>query len=246
MACNPSCFTYFLPESGGKLILNQTGTKLGALGKITIQPEADTITAELVTESEYETCDKETQDFVDSINKEFESVLNEVVAHTDVDLTTLNPETEERMVRSQETNLGDLCADAYRWALNADIGLVNGGGIRADIAAGDITYGQIINVHPYSNQATSVEATGQQILDALEMGAQNTPGENGGFLQVSGLSFTIDTTIESTVVTEARRTASTPLWLGTACGRLPRASWAMVSAGRKSTSRTRILSRIPL
>lgn len=142
MACNPSCFTYFLPESGGKLILNQTGTKLGALGKITIQPEADTITAELVTESEYETRDKETQDFVDSINKEFESVLNEVVAHTDVDLTTLNPETEERMVRSQETNLGDLCADAYRWALDADIGLVNGGGIRADIAAGDITYGQ--------------------------------------------------------------------------------------------------------
>lgn len=81
--------------------------------------------------------------------------ISEPWRSTDVDLTTLNPETEERMVRSQETNLGDLCADAYRWALNADIGLVNGGGIRADIAAGDITYGQIINVHPYSNQATS-------------------------------------------------------------------------------------------
>ena len=129
-------------------------------------------------------------------------MLNQVVAHSDVSLTTVDPTSGERIIRNLETNLGDLCADAYRTVLEADVGLVNGGGIRADIPAGDVTYGQIINVHPYSNQATSVRATGQQLLDALEMGARNNPGENGGFLQVSGLTYTIDTTIPSSVVTD--------------------------------------------
>ena len=64
----------------------------------------------------------------------------------------------------------------------------------------DITYEQIINVHPFGNEACVVETTGQDILDALEMGARVTPEENGGFLQVSGLTYTIDTSIPSSVV----------------------------------------------
>ena len=76
---------------------------------------------------------------------------------------------------------------------------MNGGGIRADIPAGDITYGQVIAVHPFGNTACVVEATGQEIADALEMTARSTPGENGGFLQVSGLKYTIDLNIASSV-----------------------------------------------
>ena len=76
---------------------------------------------------------------------------------------------------------------------------MNGGGIRASIPAGDITYGQIINVHPFGNMACSIEVTGQQILDALELGCASTPGENGGFLQVSGLTYEIHTYIPSGV-----------------------------------------------
>ena len=187
-------------EEGEMVLLNQTGTKLSAVGKILIDPDTGDITADLVTD--YAGRDADTQAFVDGINAEFADVLNQVVAHSDVSLTTVDPTSGERIIRNLETNLGDLCADAYRTVLEADVGLVNGGGIRADIPAGDVTYGQIINVHPYSNQATSVRATGQQLLDALEMGARNNPGENGGFLQVSGMTYTIDTTIPSGVVTD--------------------------------------------
>ena len=187
-------------EEGEMVLLNQTGTKLSAVGKIVIDPDTGDIMAELVTD--YAGRDADTQAFVDGINAEFADVLNQVVAHSDVSLTTVDPTSGERIIRNLETNLGDLCADAYRTVLEADVGLVNGGGIRADIPAGDVTYGQIINVHPYSNQATSVRATGQQLLDALEMGARNNPGESGGFLQVSGMTYTIDTTIPSGVVTD--------------------------------------------
>ena len=53
--------------------------------------------------------------------------------------------------------------------------------------------------------ATVVEATGQEILDALEMGARSAPGENGGFLQVSGITFKIDTTMESSVIVDEKK-----------------------------------------
>ena len=174
-----------LNEDGETVLLNQTGTKLAALGQVVIDPDTGEISAGLITE--YQERDQDTQAFVDSINQEFSTVLSQVVASTDVALTTVDPSTGERIIRSQETNLGDLCADAYREVLDADVGLINGGGIRADIAAGEITYGDIISVHPYNNQATSVRVTGQQLLDALELGARYTPYENGGFLHASGL-----------------------------------------------------------
>lgn len=191
-----------LNEDGETVLLNQTGTKLAALGQVVIDPDTGEISAGLITE--YQERDQDTQAFVDSINQEFSTVLSQVVASTDVALTTMDPSTGERIIRSQETNLGDLCADAYREVLDADVGLINGGGIRADIAAGEITYGDIISVHPYNNQATSVRVTGQQLLDALELGARYTPYENGGFLHASGLTYTIDTTIPSSVVTDVQ------------------------------------------
>ena len=191
-----------LNEDGETVLLNQTGTKLAALGQVVIDPDTGEISAGLITE--YQERDQDTQAFVDSINQEFSTVLSQVVTSTDVALTTMDPSTGERIIRSQETNLGDLCADAYREVLDADVGLINGGGIRADIAAGEITYGDIISVHPYNNQATSVRVTGQQLLDALELGARYTPYENGGFLHASGLTYTIDTTIPSSVVTDVQ------------------------------------------
>ena len=123
--------------------------------------------------------------------------LGEVVAKTAVDLVINDPETDVRIIRNAETNLGDLCADAYRDQSGADIAFVNGGGVRVSIDAGDITLNDILLVHPFGNAMCVVEATGQQILDALEWGARNVPGENGGFLQVSGLTYEIHTYIES-------------------------------------------------
>lgn len=185
---------------GNTVILSSTGTKFENIGKLTIAADG-TITTELV--SDYETKDADMQAFIDNVNAEFEEITSEVVAESSVNLTGY-AEDGTRLVRNQETNIGDLVADAYRVVGDADIGWANGGGIRADIPAGEITYGDIIEVHPYSNQLCVVETTGQQILNALEMASASCPNESGGFLQVSGLSYTIDTTIPSSVVTDDR------------------------------------------
>ena len=185
-------------KDGEDVVLAQTGTKLANLGKVVIDTKTGDITAELV--SGYDKQDEAVAAYVAGVNEEFAAVLQEVVAKSDVALTTLDPATGNRAVRNAETNLGDLCADAYRVMLDADIAFVNGGGIRADIAAGDITYEDIINVHPFGNEACLVETTGQDILAALEMGARLYPEENGGSLQVSGISYTIDASVPSSVV----------------------------------------------
>ena len=128
---------------------------------------------------------------------------SEVVAFTNAELTINDPTEVDssgnaiRMVRRSETNLGDLCADVVRDQTGADIGVQNGGGIRANIAKGDVTYGDIIAVFPFGNELCLIEATGQQILDALEWGVHSLPEEFGGFLQVSGLSYTVDGSVPS-------------------------------------------------
>ncbi len=189
-------------DKDGKDVLHgQTGTQLENVGKLTIAPDGS-LDLELLPASEKVQDDPETDAFIKTIEEEFAALLNTVVAHTDHLLTIKNPETGARAVRNHETNLGDLCADAYRAKFDADIAFVNGGGVRADIEAGDITFQQIINVHPFGNTGVLVEVTGQTILDALEMGARVWPGENGGFLHVSGLTYEIHTDVEPNVVVD--------------------------------------------
>ena len=143
---------------------------------------------------------------IDAAVSELDEKLTEVVAKSAVDLTIFDPEAKDaegnpiRIIRVAETNLGDLCADAYKDQSGADIAFVNGGGIRTNIPAGDITLGDILKVHPFGNSMCVIEVTGQQILDALEWGAHAVPGENGGFLQVAGLTYEIHTYIDSSCV----------------------------------------------
>ena len=141
-------------------------------------------------------------------NDALDGKLNEVVAESAVALTVNDPvETDSngrpiRMVRRAETNLGDLVADAFRYAGGAEIGIANGGGIRADLAAGKITLRDISKVLPYNNEICVVEVTGRQLLDALEWGARAVPDESGGFLQVSGMSYELDPEIPSPCVSD--------------------------------------------
>ena len=176
-------------KDGRDVVLAQTGTKLNSIGKLVIDPDTGKITDELITD--YEGKDPVAAQFISALQEGFSDILNQTVAKADVALTSSDPATGRRMIRSAETNLGDLVADAYRNVMGADIGIANGGGIRADLEQGDITYEDIINVHPYGNEMCVAEATGQEILDALELGASKYPEENGGFLQVSGpVSYT--------------------------------------------------------
>ncbi len=133
--------------------------------------------------------------------------LQEVVATSTVDLVIHDPTTVSadgkpvRIVRRTETNLGDLCADAYLdQAGDADIAFINAGGIRVPLNKGDITLNDVLKVHPFGNNLSVIEVSGQQVLDALEWSVHAVPGEFGGFNQVAGLSFEYDPTIESPCV----------------------------------------------
>lgn len=189
-------------KKGKNVLLAQTGTKLQNLGKITINTKNKKITSEFI--SNYKAQDEDAINYIEGIKNKFSDVLQEVIAKSSVTLTTLDPTTHKRAIRNSETNLGDFCADAYRAMVGADIAFANGGGIRADIEEGNITYEEIINVHPFGNEICMIETTGQDILDALEIGACEYPIENGGFLQVSDLSYTIDPSIPSSVVFNER------------------------------------------
>ena len=143
--------------------------------------------------------DYDTDRFIKAIQSQYNETLKTVIGRTDTELTINDPATGNRAVRSGETNLGDLCADAYRVVLGADIGLSNGGGVRASIKPGNITYNDTLTVFPFGNMGCVAEVKGQQIKDALEMASKNYPKESGGFLQVSGLTYTINSQTPSSV-----------------------------------------------
>lgn len=187
---------------GNDVLVAQTGTKLANLGMLSIFPDGS-LRIDVQAADDEETLiipDPEVDELIQQIKAQYEELLHEVVAYTPFDLVVNDPATGERMVRSRETNLGDLCADAYRTLLGADIAFVNGGGVRATINEGEITFENVINVHPFGNEACLVEVTGQQILDALEMGSRMCPAENGGFLQVAGITYEIHTALEPNVI----------------------------------------------
>jgi len=196
-------------KEGKAVPICSTGTKLSNIGRLTISPSG-TVSTTLI--NAYGEKDADTKGYIDTIKAKYNDVVEQVVGHTDYTLS-VSDENGIRLVRTRETAIGNLCADAYRDLTGAQIALVNGGGIRADLTAGDITYGDIIAVHPFGNYMCMAEATGQEILDSLEIASRNALaetskdgmaiGEDGSFQHVSGLKYTIDTSIPSTVEMDA-------------------------------------------
>jgi len=200
-------------KDGGKVLRSGCGTKLQGVGYLRISAVGE-ITAGLyswnndVAAPELLGIENEVSAAVAAATDTLNAKLNEVVATSEVDLTIYDPVVTKddgskiRIIRNAETNLGNLCADAYRDQSGADVAFVNGGGIRVSIDAGEITLNDILKVHPFGNAMCVVEATGQQILDALEFGARAVPSENGGFQHTSGLTYEIHTYIESSAKTD--------------------------------------------
>lgn len=184
-------------KEGEWVLLSQTGTKFQSVGMLLIEDDGSMSTG-LIVDSEGK--DAEIEAFIGDIQSEFEEEMQKVIGKSEVDLTVNDPATGERLVRNGETNMGDLCADAYKYISGADVAFVNGGGIRDNIAAGDVTYEDILKVHPFGNALCVVETTGQDILNALELGAMNYPNEDGSFLQVSGITYEINSAIPTSVV----------------------------------------------
>ena len=195
-------------KDGEDVVRSGCGTKLEGVGALTITPEGE-ISSYLyhwnqpIAAPALLGLSNAGSEAVALASDVLTEKLEEVVATSAVDLLITDPTAVSdegkpiRIVRRAETNLGDLCADAYRDQGEADIAFVNGGGVRVSIEKGDITYNDILRVHPFGNSLTVIEVTGQQVLDALEWSVHNVPGEFGGFDQVSGLTFEYDPTIES-------------------------------------------------
>ncbi len=131
-----------------------------------------------------------------------------VVGHADVTLDNYDDDGN-RLVRMQETNTGDFAADALYYLfdnmdLDVDVAVMNGGGIKIQLSR-EIYHILPARIYTFGNVACLQTVTGQQLLDALEWGAKDYPGESGGFLHVSGMTYEINPYIESTVQKDEKR-----------------------------------------
>ena len=178
----------------GNTMVTSTGTKLESIGVVTIDAEG-VITTSTTPVADLTAEDADVAARATAIQKEIDDEYGTVFAKTEV---ALNGEREPGN-RTEETNLGDLITDALVWGAEregteVDAAVTNGGGIRASIAAGDITKKDINTVLPFGNTLSIVQVTGAELLEALEASTYCTPTSIGGFPQVSGIEFTVDTT----------------------------------------------------
>ena len=184
-------------KNGNEVLLSSTGTKFEYIGKLTISEE--NFETELIKTENYKSTDPVVDAYIDEIYAEYSMLGERKVAFSEVDLITKDKDGN-RLVRNNETNLGDLCSEAFRNAVDADIGYINGGSLRSDIPAGDVTFNDLLNVLPFNNTIVLAEISGWTIRDMLEMTMMYYPGEGGAFPHLSGLTFSFNTSIPSSVV----------------------------------------------
>ena len=205
--------------SGKAVTLTQTGSYFKNIGKMTVGADG-TITTELI--DTYEGLDATVAATASNWISAVDDMLGEEIAVGDTKFYINDPATGKRRIRSGETNLGDFVADGiYTYfneieQLDCDIAMMNGGGIRTDVSAGDWSFKTCKQISPFGNVACLMAVTGQQIQDALEFGARFVGPEgkeNGGFLHVAGATYEIHTDIPNTVRTDDKN-----VWQGSATG----------------------------
>lgn len=177
----------------GTLIV-QTGEYDKNVGIVELMIENGSIsskTAKLITKEE--AADLEPDSAVVAVIEEVQAA-NEVITSVEVGETAIKLLGERGDVRTSETNLGNLIADAMIAKTGADVALTNGGGIRASIEPGVITVGDVITVLPFGNYVVTKKVTGADILAALENGLEGYPDTHGAFPHISGMTVTFDST----------------------------------------------------
>lgn len=178
-----------LKNKEGKAVLtSQTGTKFANIGKLTLSPDGRFSTEFVSAQNVKE--DAKVRQAVDSINGLADAYFNTLVGKCDFGIN-ITGENGKRAVRIAETNAGDIIADAFREIAGTDIGMTDGGSVRADIKPGDIRIKDVIDVLPYDNAVYEIEVDGKQIETTLNACIQKLPLEDGEFPQVSGLTFNI-------------------------------------------------------
>lgn len=189
--------------AGKDVILTQSGSYLGVLGFLVLEDGMCTTAGTIYSRGRK---NERVAGLEKRLSEAVESQLGTKIAVASESLCSYRPGTSERLARKEECSAGDFAADAAWWystwkeGRNCDFALVNGGNVRADIQKGDVTLKALRTVQPFGGDIGIVEASGRQVLDALEFGAQAVgDGEFGGFVHAAGLKYTIDSTIRCSV-----------------------------------------------
>ena len=183
-------------KSGDDVLLTSTGTKFEYIGKLTIKNGA--FDTELVEVESYTKTDPVVDAYITEINENYAQLGNRKIGESKVEFIT-HDKDGNRLVRNAETNLGNFCSDALRVMTGADMSFVNGGGLRAPMEAGEVTFNDIFSVFPFNNQIVTAEISGQILIDFLEMAVMNYPEEDGSFPHMSGVTFSVNKSIPKSV-----------------------------------------------
>lgn len=205
-------------KEGKTVVLTQTGCNFATLGQMTIAADG-TVTTKLLKNTDLPEVEPnaETKKVEDNFAAETEALQSMVVGATEVTLS-INGTDGVRIVRKQDSALANFCTDAFYHMYDGteytvDMAFQVGGNIRATVNEGEITYKEMKTLYPWNNGVCLVRITGQQVLDALEWGAKsvNAEGtaEDGGFLNVAGLKYTVNVAIPSTV-----QKSENNIWIG--------------------------------
>lgn len=189
--------TVMYNKEGKPVLVTSTGTKFQYMGVLTLDKQG-TFHSQLVSTERYTPIDEKVRQVVDQENKQVEDLKKRVIGQTPFDIITLG-ENGERLSRREETTMGDLLTDIIRQQAQADVAILNGGGLRTNIKAGEFTYADIYEVSPFGNTLVTATLTGQQLLDALEVGMCKLPEYNGSFTQVSGMKFTVNPSVVANI-----------------------------------------------
>ena len=183
---------YVNNKDGKPVLVSQTGTAFKNIGKLVIGTDG-TITTELVPVADITEEDATVRATIEDVKARMVEITSRVIGDSEVDIR-INDAEGKRMVRKAETTGGDLLADALRYKTKADFAIVNGGGVRCDIPAGTLTYGDLVADFPFENFVYKIEATGDDILAVLNYATRHAPGaEDGDYPQCSGIRFTLHT-----------------------------------------------------
>ena len=174
----------------GQLVpVTQTGTQFANVGKLLITRDGRIVTS-LIADADIPFKSEKVAATIDSVRADMHQATSRQLCKVGFELT-INDTKGDRLARLNETNLGDLVSDAYLDYFGAEIGLMNGGGLRNSIPAGNVCYGDVVNALPFINMMCEIEVTGQQLFDMLVKCTSSLPLEDGFFPHVSGMKFTI-------------------------------------------------------
>ena len=202
------------------IYIAQTGTKLANIGQLVIKTDGsidseniaevpepvDKTDAKQINRGKADRwVDTKTNDLINKIYEKYEDQLLTPVGHSDYEFI-IKPEdssdSHQIYCRYKECTLGNLIADSFKEVVESNISYLNGGAIRNNLLKGDITKKDIIDIMPFFNSLFVKEVTGEAILNALEFGVSKLPNSFGGFPQVSGCTFYVNTSFNSTVETD--------------------------------------------